>query len=186
MTRNPLVLAEEQELLCLPLCDLIDRVQIGRVSLKDVSQRHVKAIKDTILKNLDSHKMFFSILVGHVEKGDQLHNEGDISIIEGSYHVKACVQLHQNALRVIQGNDEHEKKKAIVILRFFENTKIGIQLHKGLTLEQAHQYYLDQHSLKKKTRVGSWDFHYSEKEIRSRNDNIITPRETSGGQPQGF
>jgi hypothetical protein len=186
MAGNHLALADGQELFCLSLSDLIDWVQIGRISLKEVSQRNVKSIKDTILKNLDTHKMFFSILVGHVEEGDLLHNEGDISIIDGSYDVKACVQLYQNALKAIQGNDEHEKKKAIVVLGFFENTMIGIQLHKGLTLEQKHQYYLDQHSVKKKTSIRKWEFHYGEKDIKSRNDNIKTPGGKSGRQPQGF
>jgi hypothetical protein len=186
MTGTYPVLTEEQELFYLSLSDLIARVQTGRISLKEVSQRNVKSLKDNILKNLDAHKMFFSILVGHVEEGDLLHNEGDISIIEGSYHVKACVQLHQNALKAIEGNDEHEKKKAIVVLELFENTKIGIQLHKGLTLEQEHQYYLDQHSIKKKSRIGKWEFQSNAKDTRSSNDNIKTPGETSGRQPQGF
>lgn len=186
MTGNHLALAEKQELFCLSLSDLIDRVQIGRITLKEVSQRHVKSIKDHILNMLETNQMVFFALVGHVEEGDLLHNKGDISIMEGSYHVKACVQLHQKALKAIKGNDVHEKKKATVVLEFFENTIIGIQLHRELTLEEKHQYYLDQHSIKKKPSINTWEFHYGEKDNRSRSDSIKIPGEESGRRPQGF
>lgn len=169
MTRSQPASSVKQELFHLPMNELIHRVQVGRITLREISQPRVKAIKDYILTNLAAQQVYFPTLIGHLEEGSLIHGcKGDIAIIDGSHRLKAFVQLHQQALKTMKGSDEHKKNQAVEVLKVFETTVLAIQLHEGLTLEQIHQFYLDLNSLKKKTTIRKWEFHYKEKGPRSK------------------
>jgi len=69
----------------------------------------VKFFKD----NIWNKHVFFLPLVGHRKEGGQQNgNELNISNIDGSYHLKACIQvLSSSTDNHLKRNDEDEKKR---------------------------------------------------------------------------
>lgn len=174
MKESSPTLAVKQALFYLPMNILIDRVQSGKITLREVNQHRVKDIKNYILLNMPTHQVFFPSLVGHLEDGGLLQgDDGHISMIDGSHRLKAYVQLQQEAQKIIKGNDEHGKKLAFEILEGFAHTKLGIQLHRDLTVEQINQFYFDHNLLKKKMLISKWGFRYGEKETKRKRKSKI-------------
>lgn len=146
--------AMKQDMVYIPLNELITRVLRGRIRLREINQPHVKVIKTYILSNLENKKVFLPPLVGHLEHGSIAQClDGEISIIDGSHRLKAYVQIHQLALKTIHRMDEHERNKAFQILEVFKNSILPIQLHEGLTIEEQHQFYLDLNLLRNQTSI---------------------------------
>ncbi|MGM0901807.1 MAG: hypothetical protein ACQEXB_12025 [Bacillota bacterium] len=153
-------LALRQDIFYILMNELITRVVGGKIRLREISQPHVVSIKNYILTNLENKNVHIPPLVGHLEHGS-LCFEGNISIIDGSHRLKACVQLQQLAINTIDRKGELERQKAFQVLDVFEHTNLPIQLHEGLTVEEQHQYYLDLNSLREQT---SGDKHIGEED----------------------
>jgi DNA sulfur modification protein DndB len=136
-------LAMKQDIFYISMNELISMVVGGRIRLREISQPHVKSIKDYILTNLENKHVLLPPLVGHQEPGS-FRCDGDISIIDGSHRLKAYVQLKQLALRTIHRKEEEDnRQETFRILEIFETTHLPIQLFEGLTIEEQHQLYLD-------------------------------------------
>jgi DNA sulfur modification protein DndB len=146
-------LALKQDIFYISINELICLVVGGRIRLREISQPHLKSIKDYILTNLENKHVLFPPLVGHQEYGS-FRCDGDISIIDGSHRLKAYVQLKQLALRTINRKEEDNRQEAFRILELFETNNLPIQLFEGLTIEEQNQLYLDLNFLRKQAPGG--------------------------------
>ncbi len=147
-------LAQRQDTFYISMNEIITRVLGGNIRLREISQPHLVSIKNFIVNNLENKEAHIRPLVGHLEHGS-LCLDGGIQIIDGSHRLKACVQLQQLAIKIIERKDEQENELAIKVLGVFNHTVIPIQIHEGLTVEQQQQFYLELNSLSKQNAGGT-------------------------------
>jgi DNA sulfur modification protein DndB len=124
--------------------ELMNRVAIGSMLVREVKKHHVKSVRQYIMENVESKSVYLPSLVFHLNHGSlDEWRQGEISVIDGSHRIVACIQLNELAQKIVKGTDQELSKKAGRFLTEFHSTHFAVQLYQGYTKEERDQLYLD-------------------------------------------
>jgi DNA sulfur modification protein DndB len=127
--------------------ELSKMVNDGFIELRTVNQAQVRSLKKYIIEESERQQVYLPMIVAHEE------SNGKITVIDGAKRVRALHQLFQENQQAIQKELDGFLTKRMKLAFHLEQSKIAVQIFKGLTKEEQHQLYIDFNTKGKKVSL---------------------------------
>lgn len=148
------VFAKRQTIISYSLRELQDMYLEGRITIRDVSQYRVRAIKKYIIDNVNKENIYFPPLIACVNEGGlDKGKPANFVIIDGSTRMKAFIQLEDLIMKAINSEKKPAVKAGYKLLHSFDEIEIAVQIFEGLSEREIDQLYIDLNTRGKKVAL---------------------------------
>ncbi|WJY26382.1 DNA sulfur modification protein DndB [Sporosarcina trichiuri] len=124
--------------------ELIDRLEDGRITVREPAKQQVTLIRRYMLDNLAGGHVYFPPIVGHIPWEDGREGRPDgFAVIDGTQRLRAIGQLRTFINRMLGSDDPEEHAKGYLMNKMLGSIEIAVQLFEGFTEEESDQLYID-------------------------------------------
>ena len=131
--------------------ELVEMIQQQKIKLREPNKIQVRAIRKYIVDNILSRDIYIPPIVA----AGELTNEkpSTLNIIDGVNLLSALTTLSTTVLKMIQSENEEEKRRGFTLHYALDEVKVAFQIFDGLSEEQMQQLHIDLNSKGKKVSL---------------------------------
>lgn len=148
------VFEKKQTIMTYTVEELTEMLQNERLILRETNKVQVRMIRKYIIDNIMTGDIYMPPLVALVSDGRLLDEKvQSLIIIDGSHRLKALLQLESMITKLINSEDELERKKGFQLHYSIADVELCIQVFEGLTTTEMDQLYIDLNTKGKKVAL---------------------------------